>query len=844
MTSTQDATSGESGWSALDITSAARGRKRGSRACLRCRIRKVRCDVTQHGMPCTNCRIDAQPCVIQKRSRKHPLLTDSSVHTLPLNGQPLPQNDFALQSADTRQSASYAEHELSHPRGTSATDLGHLSQYDGEGGERWQLQQQNQLAETSPSTMNLAVSTTVGLSAASDAHVDTSRLAELGAGQTTSSASTTSPRCSGGGMQAVADMGRPTQPRSRDHVMSVCYPFLETDFISSIPPEDFQYLDHIGCLRMPQRIHLDELVRAYFLYVHPHLPLIDEGKFWESYLSSQPGARSASRMSLFVFQAMLLVACSFVSSSTIQGLGFSSVRMARTSYYRQAKALYDFNIEGGNLAKAQGALLMTYHVPLNEPQVNSYWLGIAIHLARAEGADRWCCIIRDRTMALGLRRSILIISASFEKIWPLLTEEDLNHETSRSWICNASVKAKLSRSLSSLCKLCVVLTSILQLLYPADGVHAAGHRVDLLKRIYTYTDELNDWHDTMSSKVMANDQDDKPLNIPVLFTNLLTIYFHSTQAALCNYRVMLTINDPTDYSFERLQTKNELQAALRGIALCLRAIIDADMTIYSPISMVAFLALPSICHNMDLSSRPPTQLVSHSASTNIYQDFLRVLQLRYEGTDRALDNMSKLTTDMNLENATSPSIARSITEQRPTGREDLTRLCKTPPARARSGINMVISDPRKYVQMSQTLDFFLSRGRFPTKEDSPLNLPSSPVEVDRLTGSGPMRDSTADRTTDSTMGSHQSQDGASNFPIQAPVGESLWTASPSAPIDSTATAAIPTGNPELPMTLTDDPSAETGINSDDFSFEDFMTDGPFSGIERLQDMLQAYPSWP
>jgi hypothetical protein len=48
---------------------------------------------------------------------------------------------------------------------------------------------------------------------------------------------------------------------------------------------------------------------------------------------------------------------------------------------------------------------------------------------------------------------------------------------------------------------------------------------------------------------------------------------------------MLTINDPTDYSFERLQTKNELQAALRGIALSLRAIIDADMITYSPVSM-------------------------------------------------------------------------------------------------------------------------------------------------------------------------------------------------------------------------------------------------------------------
>jgi len=208
------------------------------------------------------------------------------------------------------------------------------------------------------------------------------------------------------------------------------------------------------------------------------------------------------------------------------------------------QALYYFNIEGNNLAKAQGALLMTYHVPLNEPQINSYWLGIAIHLAKGEGADRyathsardsarhnqlkrlwWCCIIRDRTMALGLRRPISILSASFERIWPLLTEDDLKDEFSRSWVCSASVKMKLMRSLSALSMLCAVLTDILQLLYPADGIHAVGHRVDLLKRVYTYTDELNDWHDALSSKVMANDQHDKSLNISVLFTNLLTIYF-------------------------------------------------------------------------------------------------------------------------------------------------------------------------------------------------------------------------------------------------------------------------------------------------------------------------------
>lgn len=48
---------------------------------------------------------------------------------------------------------------------------------------------------------------------------------------------------------------------------------------------------------------------------------------------------------------------------------------------------------------------------------------------------------------------------------------------------------------------------------------------------------------------------------------------------------MLTLNEASQYSFERLQTKNELQAALRGVAQSLRAIIGAGMLIYSPVGM-------------------------------------------------------------------------------------------------------------------------------------------------------------------------------------------------------------------------------------------------------------------
>lgn len=187
---------------------------------------------------------------------------------------------------------------------------------------------------------------------------------------------------------------------------------------------------------------------------------------------------------------------------------------------------------------------MTFHVPLTEPLTNTYWLGIAIHHAKLENADRfsaykgrdlskhnqlkrlwWCCIIRDETMALGVRRSLFISSPSFYELWPRLTDEDLKDEIERSFVNSPAVKLKLIQSVSTLSSLCTVLTNIIQLLYPAHGVHTTGDHLHLLKRIYTYTDELNEWHDEMVCNIEPRHQQDKNFKIVTLFNSILNIYF-------------------------------------------------------------------------------------------------------------------------------------------------------------------------------------------------------------------------------------------------------------------------------------------------------------------------------
>ncbi|KAK7541440.1 hypothetical protein IWX46DRAFT_189834 [Phyllosticta citricarpa] len=46
-------------------------KRRASKACQCCRARKVRCNVTEHGAPCTNCRLDEVECIVSESRRKN-----------------------------------------------------------------------------------------------------------------------------------------------------------------------------------------------------------------------------------------------------------------------------------------------------------------------------------------------------------------------------------------------------------------------------------------------------------------------------------------------------------------------------------------------------------------------------------------------------------------------------------------------------------------------------------------------------------------------------------------------------------------------------------------------------
>lgn len=66
----QKRSAGDAGLKSNGVRPNKSVKRRASKACQCCRARKVRCNVVEHGAPCTNCRLDEVECIVSESKRK------------------------------------------------------------------------------------------------------------------------------------------------------------------------------------------------------------------------------------------------------------------------------------------------------------------------------------------------------------------------------------------------------------------------------------------------------------------------------------------------------------------------------------------------------------------------------------------------------------------------------------------------------------------------------------------------------------------------------------------------------------------------------------------------------
>ncbi|CAK7226178.1 hypothetical protein SEUCBS140593_006153 [Sporothrix eucalyptigena] len=393
------------------------------------------------------------------------------------------------------------------------------------------------------------------------------------------------------------------------------YPFLSSKTLWKLDHEDDALvLEQRGCLHVPKKSILDEMMKQYFLHVHPMVPLLNELDFWTMYNSPTPLSAPFCQMSLFVFQAMLFIVCPFVSQETLAQLNFSSVPEARANFYRRAKTLFHLEEGRDDISTAQAALMLTYQSSSMKDRTSNFWLSTSIHFARSAHAHRyfdlksthtqrrtvlkrlwWCCILRDKVVSLGMRRPMHIGPADFDTQRPGLNEQDTSDEIPSSTFFSPSAKRVLSQVFARLCELAGILTDVLDICYPASG---KSLRVADASVAQDYVTKLDAWYETATTQFKASMElagNDESL---LVFTNAAYIYYYIARASIYNYISHIIATHPEavvdEVSYGSPPAK--VDESFRGVTKSLAELKQRDLVRYLPNTFVSMAILPFKWH--------------------------------------------------------------------------------------------------------------------------------------------------------------------------------------------------------------------------------------------------------
>ncbi|KAF5988645.1 cutinase transcription factor 1 beta [Fusarium bulbicola] len=680
-------------------------RTRATKACMNCRMRKVRCDVVRNPQRCTNCALDNAECTVIARRAKYrkrsPLITDKS--------KPIVfRNSFQQQqeSKDT-------------------TVSGPMSPYF--------LDQASLLSESPPDHSPESPSTCFENIENLITTVQTEKVEQH-------------PIILDQGHHDLEPCGPPSNaisrqsagPNIRSHITYSYYPFLTIDMFG-LEPDDVHYLESRNCLSVPTPDALDHFIREYFRHVHPGLPLLDEAQFWAVYSGDKmPYGRPT--ISLFLLQAMLFTSCSAIRPFFNGEVSWIYLQAQRK---RELLSSGQDICSGSDLvSNAQGALLLTYYATMRDrARTNSILLATAIQYAQGAEADQfhkrpdqdsdmtnrlkrlwWCCIVRDRILPLGVRRQLHI--TSINPTLYHLTERDFAKEIHGSQVYSSQNKRSLVQLFISLCELAIPFTSVVQTVYgmgqsAVDTIAPMIDNQEQIKESIRFCEaSLDNWFDKATIQFPTPAGITSTEKSLVLYTNLMYIYYYSARVALYQYEAfVVSLTSPGAGMDGKLhQTRLQLEDATLGITDNLKELVQLKVARFLPISITAYAALPLVLHILDVKlAKLPSQTARKQGRLNIYMETMKGLENLYDGVDdvwafirAAIDSATSGTLDSCSPRADSvPSSA----------------ICSKPSISIQGADDwgkFLLLEPILYFRLSRTIDLSLSVGCY--AEDSSLSL--------------------------------------------------------------------------------------------------------------------------
>ncbi|KAH6890680.1 hypothetical protein B0T10DRAFT_486434, partial [Thelonectria olida] len=318
-----------------------------SKACVPCRARKVKCNASVVGLPCSSCssRQCPESCVLSARKRRK-----RTVRPLPASNEsgrsrshaPSDQHLRGRQTVAGTPGGSGHTTNSSHPR---RADKPHEVVGSSQLHESPDLTDCEDPGQPRPDQADLQY-----LNILHDAVNDSDTATDQPHGTASNTPFSSKPD------NALTPQARPwNKPPQLDDI-------------------DEEYLAKKGVFKLPPPHHLDTFLKAFFEYLYPFSPVIERVDFIRSYRSGN--------CSLFLLRAIMAAATLYVPMDVISECGFGSRSAAQESFFSKANTLHDFHYESDPLSMLQGCIILG-SILLDHPTDRDfqYWYTNSIRLA-------------------------------------------------------------------------------------------------------------------------------------------------------------------------------------------------------------------------------------------------------------------------------------------------------------------------------------------------------------------------------------------------------------------------------------------------------------------------------
>ncbi|TDZ31244.1 Cutinase transcription factor 1 beta [Colletotrichum spinosum] len=437
---------------------------------------------------------------------------------------------------------------------------------------------------------------------------------------------------------------------------------------AKIAPEDVNYLHTKGALTLPALPLQNALLQAYVEYVHPYMPLLELYDFLAA-INAYDGLNG--QISLFLYQAVMFAATAFVDMKALREAGYPTRKAARKAFFQKTRLLYDFDYESDRLVLVQALLLMTYWYETPDDQKDTWhWMGVAISLAHTIGLHRdpaatsmpphkqklwkriwWSCFMRDRLIALGMRRPTRIKDEDFDV--PMLQESDFEIQLlpEENGVvppeCTLLRDVAMQRELAALCiskaQLCVCISHMLKAQYsvlirdkmrPENTVNSTmmlfpNKKLDNVESVASVDLELMAWAETLPPvcqyrRLTPLDVKNGRSTVAVQRT-LLHMVYHTTISALHRPQFLPSspVHAPTASQQVQEKSRHRVRDAAAHVTQMAAELHQFRIERFLPTTGVTVILPAMIIHLLEMKN-PVSQ--SRDRATRGFRQCMRVME--------------------------------------------------------------------------------------------------------------------------------------------------------------------------------------------------------------------------